>query len=47
MAVTALSGDEDRQKGIAAGVDEYRVKLDRDEVLNALEHLILRKRKKA
>jgi len=46
MAVTALSGDEDRQKGVEAGVDEYRVKLDRDDVLNALEQLILRKQKK-
>jgi two-component system chemotaxis sensor kinase CheA len=46
MAVTALSGEEDRQKGMEAGVDEYRVKLNRDDVLNALEQLILRKRKK-
>ncbi len=45
MAVTALSGEKDRKKGIEAGVDDYRVKLDRDDVLNALEQLILRKRK--
>lgn len=46
MAVTALSGEEDRQKGIAVGIDEYRIKLDRDEVLRALEQLILRTRKR-
>jgi two-component system chemotaxis sensor kinase CheA len=45
MAVTALSGDEDRKKGIAAGIDEYKIKLDRDDVLRALELLILRSRK--
>jgi two-component system, chemotaxis family, sensor kinase CheA len=44
MAVTALSGEEDRRKGMTAGVDEYKIKLDRDEVLNALEQLILRKK---
>jgi two-component system chemotaxis sensor kinase CheA len=46
MAVTALSGDEDRRKGILAGVDEYRIKLERDDVLRALEMLIIRSRKK-
>jgi two-component system chemotaxis sensor kinase CheA len=47
MAVTALSGEEDRRKGIEAGVDEYQVKLDREEVLRALELLIIRNRKEA
>ena len=45
MAVTALSGDEDRQTGIECGIDEYRVKLDRDDVLRTLELLIARSRK--
>jgi two-component system chemotaxis sensor kinase CheA len=44
MAVTSLSGEEDRRKGIEAGIDEYKIKLDRDEVLRALELLILRKK---
>ena len=44
MALTALSGEEDRRKGIEAGIDEYQIKLDRDEVLRALELLILRTR---
>lgn len=46
MAVTALSGEEDRKRGIAVGIDEYRIKLDRDEVLRALEQLMLRTRKR-
>jgi two-component system chemotaxis sensor kinase CheA len=45
MAVTALSGEEDRRKGLEAGIDEYRIKLDREEVLRALEQLILRTRR--
>ncbi len=42
MALTALSGEDDRRKGLEAGVDAYHIKLDRDEVLSALEQLILR-----
>ena len=44
MAVTALTGEKDREKGVAVGIDEYQIKLDRDEVLRALELLILRRR---
>lgn len=44
MALTALAKDTDREKGLQAGIDEYQIKLDRDEVLRALELLILRKR---
>ena len=47
MAVTSLSGEEDRQKGLQAGINEYQIKLERDEVLQALELLILRTRSKA
>ncbi len=47
MAVTALSGEEDRKKGLESGIDEYKIKLDRDDVLRALEQLILRNRKNA
>lgn len=46
MAVTALSGEEDRRKGIEAGIDEYKIKLDRDDVLKAIEMMIIRNRKK-
>ena len=44
MAVTSLTGEKDREKGLESGIDEYQVKLDRDEVLRALEQLILRGR---
>ncbi|GAK59099.1 two-component system sensory/regulatory protein, Che family [Candidatus Vecturithrix granuli] len=44
MALTALSGEKDREKGMEAGIDEYQIKLNRNEVLRALELLILRKR---
>jgi len=47
MALTVLSGEEDRRKGIEAGIDEYKIKLDREEVLRALELLILRNKKNA
>jgi len=47
MAVTALSGEEDRRKGIETGIDEYKIKLERDDVLRSLELLILRSRKNA
>ncbi len=46
MAVTSLSGDEDRKQGQEAGIDEYQVKLDRDEVLRSLERLVLRNRER-
>lgn len=45
MALTALSGEEDVRKGMEAGIDEYQIKLDRDEVLRTLEQLILRTRR--
>ena len=45
MALTALSGEEDQRKGVDAGIDEYQIKLDRDEVLQTLEQLILRMRR--
>ncbi len=36
IAVTSLAGDEDMQRGREAGIDEYHVKLDRDELLEAV-----------
>ena len=45
MALTSLSSEEDRKRGADAGIDQYQVKLDRDEVLKSLEQLILRSRK--
>ncbi|MEZ0329833.1 MAG: chemotaxis protein CheW [Dissulfuribacterales bacterium] len=40
IAVTSLSGEEDRKRGIQAGVDDYQPKLDRDLVLKAVERLL-------
>ncbi len=40
IAVTSLSGEEDRKRGIQAGVDDYQPKLDRDLVLKAVDRLL-------
>ncbi len=43
IAVTSLSSEDDKRKGIQAGVDEYQAKLDRDKVLYAVEKLLKQK----
>jgi two-component system chemotaxis sensor kinase CheA len=40
IALTSLASDEDRKRGVDAGVDVFQVKLDRDELLLALAGLI-------
>jgi two-component system chemotaxis sensor kinase CheA len=40
MALTSLASEEDIAKGKAAGVDDYQVKLDRDNLLSALRALL-------
>ncbi len=40
IAVTSLSGEDDRRKGMEAGVDDYQPKLDRDQVLDAVRNLL-------
>ena len=47
MALTSLSSEEDKKRGLEAGVDEYQVKLERSNVLEALANLISRKYAKA
>ncbi len=47
MALTSLSSEEDRRRGIEAGIDEYQVKLERSKVLEALANLLSRKYAKA
>ncbi len=47
MALTSLAGEEDRRRGIEAGVDEYQIKLDRTNVLEALARLLSQKYAKA
>ena len=43
MALTSLASDEDRRRGLEAGIDEYQVKLERAKVLEALADLLNRK----
>ncbi len=40
VAVTSLSSDEDRRRGIQAGITDYQVKLDRDHMLGAIRNLL-------
>lgn len=40
IAVSSLAGDEDRERGILAGVTEYQVKLDQDALLEAVARLL-------
>lgn len=40
IAVTSLSGEDDRRRGLQAGVDDYQPKLDRDMVLGAMSRLL-------
>ena len=40
IAVTSLSGEENRQKGAEAGISDYQAKLDRDQVLQAVSTLL-------
>ena len=45
IALTSLASDEDIAKGKAAGVDEYQVKLDRENLLNAIHSMLSRTQK--
>ncbi|WP_022852467.1 hybrid sensor histidine kinase/response regulator [Thermodesulfatator atlanticus] len=47
MALTSLASDEDRRRGLEAGIDEYQVKLERGNVLEALARLLSRKEAEA
>ena len=40
VALTSLAGEDDVARGIAAGVDEYHVKLDHTELLDAVHRLL-------
>ncbi len=44
IAVTSLSGEEDKRRGMQAGVDDYQPKLDRDMVLGAMHRLLTLKK---
>ena len=40
LALTSLASEEDMAKGKAAGVDDYQIKLDRDNLLTSLRSLL-------
>ncbi len=40
IAVTSLSGEQDKRRGMEVGFNEYQPKLDRDEVLSAVTTLL-------
>ena len=37
IAVTSLAGDVDKARGFESGVNEYLIKLDKEEILNCLD----------
>ena len=40
LALTSLASDDDIAKGKAAGIDDYQIKLDRDQLLDSLRALL-------
>ncbi|MBI5185382.1 MAG: chemotaxis protein CheW [Nitrospinae bacterium] len=40
MAVTSLAGEKDREKALRAGVDDYQIKMDREELVRAAKKLL-------
>jgi len=40
IAVTSLSGDEFKRRGIQAGINDYQAKLDRDMVLSSVRNML-------
>lgn len=36
IAITSLAGEEDVQRGLSAGVNEYQIKINRDELLDSI-----------
>lgn len=44
IAVTSLAGEEDAARGLAAGITEYQVKLDRETLLSRVHYMMNRQR---
>ena len=42
IAVTSLAGEVDKARGFSAGVNEYLIKLDKEEILDCLERYIMK-----
>ena len=47
LAVTTLSGEEDRSRALACGFDAYEIKLDRGRFLSCVEELLGRRKASA
>lgn len=47
IAVTSLSGEEDRRRGLEAGIDEYQIKLDRERVMACVARFALNSQRRA
>ena len=45
IAVTSLAGEEDAARGLAAGITEYQVKLDRETLLSRVHYMMNMQRK--
>jgi len=41
IAVTSLSGEDDRRRGMEVGINDYQPKLDRDLVLEAVNNILI------
>ena len=39
IAVTSLAGESDRQLGLQSGIDEYQIKLDRENLMASVRRL--------
>jgi two-component system chemotaxis sensor kinase CheA len=47
IALSSLAGEEEIARGMAAGVDEYQIKLNKDELLDSIRKVVGRKRNQA
>ena len=44
IALSSLAGEEEIARGLAAGVDEYQVKLNKDELMQSIRKAVGRKK---
>jgi two-component system chemotaxis sensor kinase CheA len=44
IALSSLAGEEEIARGMAAGVDEYQIKLNRDELMDSIRKAVARKK---
>jgi two-component system chemotaxis sensor kinase CheA len=45
IALSSLAGEEEIARGLAAGVDEYQIKLNRDQFTDSIRKAVERKKK--